>query len=85
MLPKLQRNSLAVSETALCLLAGFANTGRVARNEDSGSCRTPLICAASMPMAAAPRSMPHSFSAIMPPKEWPIRIGSEGRPSMTLA
>jgi hypothetical protein len=36
------------------MLAGFLNTGRVARSDDSGSGSTPLICAASMPMAAAP-------------------------------
>ena len=28
-----------------------------------------------MAIAAAPRSMPSSFSAIRPPKEWPIKIG----------
>ena len=41
--------------------------------------------AASMPMAAAPRSMPSSFSAIRPPKECPIRIGRAGRASMIFA
>jgi hypothetical protein len=76
---------LAVSETALCLLAGFANIDKVPRSWDSGSCSTPLICAASMAIAAAPRSMPSSFSAIRPPKEWPIRIGGAGRASMKLA
>jgi hypothetical protein len=29
--------------------------------------------------------MPSSFSAISPPKEWPIRIGRAGSPSMKLA
>jgi hypothetical protein len=45
---------LAVSETALWMFAGFLNTGSVERSEDSGSGSTPLICAASMPIAAAP-------------------------------
>ena len=78
-LPKLKRNCLAVRDTALCLLAGFLNTGSVECNAESGSRSTPLIWAASMPMAAAPLFMPNSFSAIMPPKECPMRIGGAGR------
>ena len=54
-LPKLERNCSTVRATDLCLLAGFLNTGRVACSEESGSRSTPLICAASMPMAATTR------------------------------
>jgi hypothetical protein len=61
------------------------NTGRVDRSDDSGSGSTPLIWAASMAMAAAARSWPSSFSAIMPPKEWPIRMGLAGRLAMIAA
>lgn len=53
------------------------------RGQRSGS--TPLIWAASMAMAPAARSWPSSFSAIMPPKEWPIRMGLAGRPAMIAA
>jgi hypothetical protein len=35
-----------------------------------------------MAIAAAPRSIPGSFSAIRPPKQWPIEIGWAGRPSI---
>jgi hypothetical protein len=37
-----------------------------------------LICAASIAMAAAPRSSPSSFSAIRPPKECPMMTGGAG-------
>jgi hypothetical protein len=42
-LPKLYLNCSAVRETALCLLAGFLNTGSVECSVDSGSGSTPLI------------------------------------------
>jgi len=61
------------------------NTGSVARSADSGSGRTPLIWAASMPIAAAARSSPSSFSAIIPPKECPITMGLSSSPAMILA
>ena len=61
------------------------NTGSVDRRADSGSGSTPLIWAASMPMAAAARSSPSSFSAIMPPNEWPITTGGAGRVAMIFA
>ena len=84
-LPKAKRNCSAVSDTARCLFAGFLKTGSVALSADSGSGRTPLICAASMATAAAARSSPSSRWAIIPPKEWPIRMGLVGRASMRLA
>ena len=84
-MPNAYRNCSAVSETARCLLAGFLNTGKVARSDDSGSGSTPLIWAASIATAAAARSWPSSFWAIMPPKECPIRIGFASSPSMIFA
>jgi len=54
--PKLYRNSSAVSMTARCRFAGFLKTGSVARSDESGSGSTPLICAASIAMAATARS-----------------------------
>jgi uncharacterized membrane protein len=48
---------------------GVLEDRQVERSEDSGSASTPLICAASIAIAAAPRSAPSSFSAIMPPNE----------------
>ena len=81
-LPNAYRNCSAVSDTARCLFAGFLNTGSVARSADSGSGSTPLICAASIATAAAARSWPSSFCAIMPPKECPTRIGLVSRRSM---
>ena len=83
-LPKAKRNCSAVSDTARCLLAGFLNTGRVARSADSGSGSTPLIWAASMATAAAARSSPSSRCAIIPPKECPTRIGLVGSASMSV-
>jgi len=65
--------------------AGFLNTGNVARSDDSGSGRTPLIWAASIAMAAAARSFPSNFSAIIPPKECPIRIGLASKSAMIAA
>jgi len=44
--------------TDRCRFAGFLKTGSVERSDDSGSGRTPLICAASIAMAAAARSRP---------------------------
>ena len=85
MLPKLYLNCSAVSETALCRLAGFLNTGSVAVQRDSGSGSTPLIWAASIPIAAAAWSSPSSFSAISPPNEWPITIGRLGSDPMISA
>jgi hypothetical protein len=84
-LPNANRNCSAVSETARCRLPGFLNTGSVARNADSGNGSTPLICAASIAIAATARSRPSSFWAIMPPKECPIRIGLAPSPSMIFA
>lgn len=84
-LPNAKRNCSAVRDTARCLFAGFLNTGSVERSADSGSGRTPLIWAASIATAAAARSWPSSFWAIMPPKEWPIRIGSVSMPRMIAA
>jgi hypothetical protein len=67
------------------LLAGFLNTGSVARSADSGTGSTPLIWAASIATAARARSCPSSFWAIMPPNECPTRIGADGRVSMMAA
>jgi hypothetical protein len=71
--------------TDRCRFAGFLKTGSVERSDDSGSGRTPLICAASIAMAAAARSCPSSFSAIIPPNEWPISTGLAGRPPIISA
>jgi len=60
-------------------------TGSVERSANSGSDSTPLICAASIAIAAAPRSSPSSFSAIMPPKECPMMTGRVGSLSMMSA
>ena len=68
-LPNAYRNCSAVSVTALCRFAGFLNTGSVARSADSGTGSTPLIWAASIATAAAARSWPSSFCAIIPPNE----------------
>ena len=81
-LPNAYRNCSAVSETALWRLPGFLNTGRVARKAESGSGSTPLICASSIATAARARSWPSSFCAIIPPKEWPTRIGLLGKLAM---
>lgn len=64
------------------LLTGLRNTGRADRSDDSGNGSTPLIWAASIAMAAAARSWPSSFPAIMPPKKRPIKMGFAGRPAM---
>ena len=76
------RNCSAVSETARCRLAGFLNTGSVARSADSGTGSTPLIWAASMATAATPSPRPSSFWAIIPPNECPTRMGAAGRVAM---
>jgi hypothetical protein len=52
-LPKPNRNSLAVNDTALCRLAGLPSAGNPARSWASGSGSTPLICAGSIATAAA--------------------------------
>lgn len=84
-LPNANRNCSAVSDTERFLLAGFLKTGNVAFSADSGSGRTPLIWAASIATAAAARSWPSSFCAIIPPKEWPITMGRTGRSAISAA
>ncbi len=53
-LPKPNRNSLRVSDTALCRLAGLPKAGGLDRSCASGSGSTPLICAGSIATAARP-------------------------------
>ncbi len=84
-LPKAKRNCSAVRDTARCLFVGLRNTGSVARSAESGRGSTPLIWAASIATAAAARSSPSSRCAIMPPKEWPTRIGLAGSALMSCA
>jgi hypothetical protein len=56
-------------------LAGLLKAGKAARSAEIGSGSTPLIGAASIATPAAPRLLPISFSTIVPPNEWPIRMG----------
>jgi hypothetical protein len=78
-LPKLERNCSAVRDTDLCSLAGFLNSGRVACNAESGSLSTPLIWAASMPMAAAPLFIPQQLLGDHAPEGMPDENGLGGK------